>query len=899
MRGLGVVGAALAGVAGALAAVVAQPSEASAADLSDFDAGYIISDKNFYDSDAMTTKQIQTFLNKKVPTCHEDWSNGPGDPIVCLKNYSQKTTAKASDSFCKGYSVKTQTAAQIINGVARSCGVSQKVLLVLLQKETGLITHTYPSEWRYERATGFACPDTAPCDTQYEGFFNQLYNAARQYKIYQAYPKSYGYVSGATNLILYHPSTSCGRKSVYIANQATAGLYIYTPYTPNKAALDAGYGTGNSCSSYGNRNFFNYYSDWFGSPVFTVAARLTSFWTAEGGADGPGYPVGAPVKVGDGVYQEFQNAILFRDPTGATASLTSTGAITTAYLKAGGPSGSWGWPAGLTAKANGIWRVPFAKLTAYNLAGDVRTAKVPMADALERAWYQYDRKNGAVAKAVVTEAGAFQKLAGGYLYLTADGTTTFLPTRWAVTVQYLASGGPTGSWGWPRGDRVDLGDAALYSFDNAEAYSHDGSLVPIVGDMLTTWRAQGGADGPGYPVSSAVEVGDGVYQEFQNAVLVVDPDGAVTSLTSTGAITVAYLEAGGPAGRWGWPTGTTAKANGIWRVPFTGVTGYNLQGDVRTAEVPMADALERPWYVYNRSNGAVADAVTSGSGTYQELAGGYLYLTADGTTTFLPTRWAVTVQYLASGGPTGSWGWPRGDRVDLGDAALYSFDNAEAYSHDGSLVPIVGDMLTTWRTQGGAAKQGYPVSAASTVGGGVYQAFQRSVVFLPPGGGTQAMTADGTITTAYLAAGGPAGSWGWPTGAATKANGIWRVPFTARLAYNHRGDVRTAKVPMEDPLEEPWYRYDRSNGAIAPGVVKNAGSFQQLAGGYLYVTKDGTSTFLPTRWAITAAYLDAGGPTGEWGWPRGDRVKVDGVYRYKFQHVFVYASAGDLTVVAR
>ena len=47
---------------------------------------------------------------------------------------------------------------------------------------------------------------------------------------------------------------NCGTSSVYIQNQATAGLYNYTPYQPNAAALANLYGTGDSCSAYGNRN---------------------------------------------------------------------------------------------------------------------------------------------------------------------------------------------------------------------------------------------------------------------------------------------------------------------------------------------------------------------------------------------------------------------------------------------------------------------------------------------------------------------------------------------------------------------------------------------------------------------------------------------------------------------
>src|SRR5690606_7604841 len=76
---------------------------------------------------------------------------------------------------------------------------------------------------------------------------------------------NYNYRFERNNTILWHPNTSCGSSTVYISNQATAGLYIYTPYRPNQAALNNLYGTGDSCSSYGNRNFWRMFNDWFGS----------------------------------------------------------------------------------------------------------------------------------------------------------------------------------------------------------------------------------------------------------------------------------------------------------------------------------------------------------------------------------------------------------------------------------------------------------------------------------------------------------------------------------------------------------------------------------------------------------------------------------------------------------
>ncbi len=157
--------------------------------------------------------------------------------------------------------------------MAQACGVNPQVLLVTLQKEQGLVLSTNPSANRYNKAMGYGCPDTAACDTQYYGLQNQLYSAARQFQLYVSNPTRYTYRAGQVNSILYHPTNPCGRVSVYIQNGATAALYNYTPYVPNAAALAAGYGSGDSCSSYGNRNFYSYFTDWFGSTQSTVAVR--------------------------------------------------------------------------------------------------------------------------------------------------------------------------------------------------------------------------------------------------------------------------------------------------------------------------------------------------------------------------------------------------------------------------------------------------------------------------------------------------------------------------------------------------------------------------------------------------------------------------------------------------
>ncbi|WP_058750312.1 hypothetical protein [Curtobacterium oceanosedimentum] len=241
-------------------ATIAGPEPADAATASAFDPGYIISDANFYNANALNGAQVQYFLDQQVPTCRA--SSGP----ACLRNYQQDTrTVAAVAGRCAQVGGGRMTAAQIIDGVARACGISQKVLLVLLQKEQAIVTSSAPTNYMYAHATGFACPDTAPCDPAYNGFFAQVYAAGLQFQRYKASQTSWAYQAGRTNTILYNPNASCGTKQVYIQNQATAALYIYTPYTPNQAAMNNLYGSGDSCSAYGNRNFWRMYTDWFGS----------------------------------------------------------------------------------------------------------------------------------------------------------------------------------------------------------------------------------------------------------------------------------------------------------------------------------------------------------------------------------------------------------------------------------------------------------------------------------------------------------------------------------------------------------------------------------------------------------------------------------------------------------
>lgn len=255
---------------GSALTVMSQPAQAAPPG-SAFDPGLIISDSVFFDFGTMTVDEIQRFLDSRVSDCRAT------DPAIdCLRNAKFEipetpATGPTDVGPCGAIPANPQaSAAQVIHAIATACGINPRVLIVTLQKEQGLVTSTKPTEYMYRAAMGFGCPDSDPaiCGKVYVGLFNQMYRAAKQFRWYGNPAGSFTYWKpGRVISMRFNPKASCGSKSFLLKNQATANLYYYTPYTPNDAALRNLYGTGDSCSAYGNRNFWRFYHDWFGSPI--------------------------------------------------------------------------------------------------------------------------------------------------------------------------------------------------------------------------------------------------------------------------------------------------------------------------------------------------------------------------------------------------------------------------------------------------------------------------------------------------------------------------------------------------------------------------------------------------------------------------------------------------------
>lgn len=236
----------------------AKQRQAQLAQEYDFNPGNIISDEQFFNADAMNEAEINAFITNPKRSCASS---------DCLAARNFDTENIASDDLCEAYqSGGKESAGTIIYKSAQACGVSPAVLITVLQKEQHLVSPNPGTEFQFKAAMGLSCPDDAKCDPKYAGFFRQVFGAAKRFKYYQKHNDQYRYHPNDLNYVQFNPNAACGGTQVYISNSATALLYNYTPYQPNDAALRAGFGEGDSCSAYGNRNFALIYANWFGDP---------------------------------------------------------------------------------------------------------------------------------------------------------------------------------------------------------------------------------------------------------------------------------------------------------------------------------------------------------------------------------------------------------------------------------------------------------------------------------------------------------------------------------------------------------------------------------------------------------------------------------------------------------
>ena len=264
----------------------------SAAPVVGFNPGMIVDDATFTNKNSMSPSEIQTFLNSKLASCdtygqQNSEFGGPdlnGDGRVQRWEYAKNKYGQDTFPCLKDYTEGGKSSAQIIYDAGQEFSINPQILIVLLQKEQSLVTDSWPLSVQYRTATGYACPDNGTCATEYHGLTNQLRWSARMFRaIMNDSPTWYTPYELGNNKVFFNPGPYdnandryygrfgnradieyCGNTIVNIQNRATQALYNYTPYQPNQSSLNAGWGNGDLCGAYGNRNFYLYMNEWFG-----------------------------------------------------------------------------------------------------------------------------------------------------------------------------------------------------------------------------------------------------------------------------------------------------------------------------------------------------------------------------------------------------------------------------------------------------------------------------------------------------------------------------------------------------------------------------------------------------------------------------------------------------------
>lgn len=256
-----------------------------------FDPGLILYDGELKNYTAMTSGEIQSFLNDRGGILNE-----------------MRFTDRDG---------KTRTTAEIIARAATAAKINPQVLLVLLQKEQSLVEATSPTlhaiDWAFGYGVCDSCSKNDPALRKYRGFTSQIYGAAHRLREYIDHPERFSWIKRGK------PVAISGATIIPYTN-ATRALYLYTPHLS------------------GARSFWNIWTRYFGKPYpdGTVLrdARSADTWRIEGGlrrkfanesvaasmiderfmVTVPGsvlanYPQGAPIR--------FSNYSLVRTPSGA------------------------------------------------------------------------------------------------------------------------------------------------------------------------------------------------------------------------------------------------------------------------------------------------------------------------------------------------------------------------------------------------------------------------------------------------------------------------------------------------------------------------------------------------------------------------------------------------------
>lgn len=887
-------------VAGALVWSGSTPDtqQAQAADPWAFQAGNIMSDAVYFDANTMGPGDIQAFLNSRNPSC----TSVPGW-LPCLKDMRQDTPTRSANAQCTGtyQGARQESAATIIYKVAQACGINPRVLLVMLQKEQGLVlgsgSSLNPAIWpnRYRSAMGMGCPDTAACDSTYYGFFNQVYGAAHQLQRYAKYPNNYSYRPNAWNEVLYSPrgAAACGISSVYIANMATAGLYNYTPYQPNRAALAAGYGSGDSCSAYGNRNFFLYFTDWFGTTgAYSTEGAIGDQWRAEGGGNGYlGHPASAMVcgLTGGGCGQHFQGGSIYWSP--AVGTYPVSGSIRYVYSLQGWQAGSLGYPVGRMncGLAGGGCVQPFQ---GGQILWSEATGARPMSSSVVQAW---TASGGLPTVGYATgdpdcglvRGGCRQAFQGGVVY-SSPATGSHLVSG-AIADLWVARGAEVGSMGYPASRMKCSASGCEQAFETARAGWTSSSGTRLTnGAIADRWAADGGGSGAiGHPVSDMTcgLTGGGCRQDFQGGTVYWSgPSGA---WLVSGDIARAWRSGGAETSPARYPTGRqSCTAEGCAQSFQTQWLAGSAQLGIRSVSGAIGDRWAQLGTMSSELGLPTADMACglTNSGCHQEFQNGGIHW-SPATGAHAVNR-ALATAWTAKGGASGTLGYPTGAaKCGLTNGGCrQTFQGGLLYWSPATGGQAVSGAIEAAHTAAGAegGRLGYPAADITCTAGGCSQQFQNSQLAAPGGGAVQIV--GGAIGTYWNARGAGGGPLGYPVSAQRcgLVGGGCLMTFQGGTVYT---SPATGTYGVFGAIFDAWahsgFEWGPLGYATTDMTCTSEGCVQRFQGGVLAWSPNAGAHTIAGQ--LEAAWTGAGGAAGALKFPTTGAYPVPGGRAQDFQ----------------
>lgn len=826
---------------------------AAAVEGSQFDPGMIITDDLFYDRNAMTAAEIQTFLDGKIGTCLSDRCLN-----VAVLPVSSRAASYSVDTgllVCSAISGGNLRVSELIYRVQAACNISAKVILVTLQKEQGLVTSRAPSDWALRAAMGMGCPDTAPCDDAFAGLANQIISGARQLHVYKI--GKFGRQPG-TQYVQYHPNASCGGTNVNVRNYATAALYNYTPYQPNAAALANLGGTGDSCSSYGNRNFWKFYNDWFG-PTWNVNAnaQIDEFYASLSAADqgrlGAESTAARCAASAVACQREYANGIIAWTRAGGAQIVEAP--ILARYRASGGATGSLGGPT-----------IPMTRIEGPH--GD----------------------------------GFGQRFTNN-AYIHASDHGVFV-VQGAILDRHVATGWVRGDLGWPIAD-ADCGSGVgciqQFQFGRITVDASRTQADVMSGPLAAAFDAAGGTAKVGHPVTAVTSIespyGNGSGQRFsRNAYFHVSGSG---TFLVQGALLDAHVQEGWVRGSLGWPIDdascnaagamcsqrfqygmlSSMTTGGVTKLPAAFSAAVHAAGGTSVIGFPTipVTAIDSP----------------HGAGSGQRYANNaYVHSSARGT--YL-VQGRMLDAYVAEGWVRGNLGWPTATASCTGGTCTQHFQYGTI------TVPPSGAHVVTFAlpapmqavldAAGGTGVLGNPVTAVTDItgphGNGQGIRFANNAYIHSSGSG--AFLVQGRMLDAYVDAGWVRGPLGWPTAAETCSAGTCTQEFQhGSIVLPAAGHARVVPSISDSSIRNA---YTAAGGVSALGEPTTAttpilgpngdGTGQRFANN-AYIHSSASGAFV-VQGAMLDAYIAAGWVRGTLGWPTAAAVCSSGTCSQQFQ----------------